>query len=133
MHYRSPTTLFGLATLILIILVIFIGPWFYPQSADAIDFNLASQPPSWTHPFGTNTLGQDQLARVMLQLVLLLVSMLILTIWIKVTTLPLLSVLCVLLMIQTQFLKYKLILQMQLLLLIWEPMQIISSHMLVMI
>lgn len=66
LHQQSPTTLFGLTTLILIILVIFVGPWFYPQSADAIDFNLASQPPSWTHPFGTNTLGQDQLARVML-------------------------------------------------------------------
>lgn len=62
----QPTTLFGIFTFILITLVIFLGPWVYTQSADAVDFNLASQPPSLAHPFGTNTLGQDQLARVML-------------------------------------------------------------------
>lgn len=66
LRQQSPTTLFGLITFILIILVTFVGPWFYTQPADAISFELASQPPSWAHPFGTNTLGQDQLARVML-------------------------------------------------------------------
>ncbi len=67
-QYRqlSPTTIFGIVTLALIVLAIFIGPWLYLQSAEAIDFALASQPPSLAHPFGTNTLGQDQLARVML-------------------------------------------------------------------
>lgn len=65
LHQQSPTALLGLVTLILIILIIFVGPWFYSQSAAAIDFDLVSQPPSWAHPFGTNTLGQDQLARVM--------------------------------------------------------------------
>ncbi len=62
----QPTTLFGIITFAVITLAIVLGPLFYPQSADAIDFALASQPPSLTHPFGTNTLGQDQLARVML-------------------------------------------------------------------
>ncbi|MBT9311146.1 ABC transporter permease [Leptothoe kymatousa] len=62
----QPTTLFGTVTLAVIVLAIVVGPLVYPQSAEAIDFSLASQPPSLIHPFGTNTLGQDQLARVML-------------------------------------------------------------------
>ena len=62
----QPTTLFGMVMFTVIALVIFLGPWFYSQSAEAVDFALASQPPSLMHPFGTNTLGQDQLARVML-------------------------------------------------------------------
>ncbi len=62
----NPTTCFGLVTFALIVLVIFVGPFLYTQPADAIDFALASQPPSLAHPLGTNTLGQDQLARIML-------------------------------------------------------------------
>jgi peptide/nickel transport system permease protein len=66
MRKLQPTTLFGIVTFTVIILVIFLGPWVYRQPADAVDFALASQVPSLAHPFGTNTLGQDQLARVML-------------------------------------------------------------------
>ncbi|MEM7793788.1 MAG: ABC transporter permease [Cyanobacteria bacterium P01_C01_bin.118] len=62
----QPTTLFGTITFVVIILLIFVGPLVYLQPADAIDFALASQPPSLAHPFGTNTLGQDQLARIMI-------------------------------------------------------------------
>lgn len=63
---QSPMAVFGATTFCLILLAILIGPYLYPQSADAIDFALANHPPSWIHPFGTNTLGQDQLARVLL-------------------------------------------------------------------
>ncbi|EKV03783.1 ABC-type dipeptide/oligopeptide/nickel transport system, permease component [Leptolyngbya sp. PCC 7375] len=66
MRKLQPTTLFGIVTLTTISLVIFLGPWIYTQPANAVDFALASQAPSFAHPFGTNTLGQDQLARVML-------------------------------------------------------------------
>ena len=66
LRQQLPTTTFGLITLAVIILVILVGPWVYSQSAETVDFALASQPPSLAHPFGTNTLGQDQLARVML-------------------------------------------------------------------
>ena len=62
----SPMALFGSATFGLIVLAIAIGPYLYAQSAETIDFALATQPPSWDHPFGTNTLGQDQLARILL-------------------------------------------------------------------
>jgi peptide/nickel transport system permease protein len=37
----------------------------YRLPIDAIDFSRTTAPPSWSHPFGTNDLGQDQLARVL--------------------------------------------------------------------
>ena len=55
----------GLATLTLIILAIVFLPFVYTNDLDLIDFSLSSSPPSWQHPFGTNDLGQDQLARVL--------------------------------------------------------------------
>ncbi|NEP63414.1 MAG: ABC transporter permease [Symploca sp. SIO2G7] len=61
----QPTTLFGIIIFVFIALAISVGPLVYLHPADAIDFALAGQPPSLAHPFGTNTLGQDQLARVM--------------------------------------------------------------------
>ncbi|ELS00245.1 ABC transporter permease [Gloeocapsa sp. PCC 73106] len=56
----------GILFLFLIILGIVIGPYFYHVSFDAIDVNQSNLGPSWGHLFGTNDLGQDQLARVLL-------------------------------------------------------------------
>ena len=41
------------------------GPIIYTTPIDKIDFSQSAIPPSWQHPFGTNALGQDQLARVL--------------------------------------------------------------------
>ncbi len=62
---RDRLGLLGLSLLSLIILSVVIGPFLYTVPIDAIDFGQASAPPSWQHPFGTNDLGQDQLARVL--------------------------------------------------------------------
>ena len=59
------TALLGLMVLGLIGLSVLVGPWVYPVSITEIDFAQAAAPPSWAHPFGTNDLGQDQLARVL--------------------------------------------------------------------
>lgn len=56
----------GIVCLFLITLSIIIGPYLYPIPFDTIDIQQANLPPSWDHPFGTNDLGQDQLARVLL-------------------------------------------------------------------
>jgi len=40
-----------------------IGPVVYRVPIGAIDFHASMIPPSWAHPFGTNDLGQDMLAR----------------------------------------------------------------------
>ncbi|MFQ3626976.1 MAG: ABC transporter permease [Cyanobacteriota bacterium] len=62
---RSWTAMLGLGLLSLMGLAVLVGPWVYPVSATAIDFGQAAALPSLAHPFGTNDLGQDQLARVL--------------------------------------------------------------------
>lgn len=63
---RDRTALFGLVVILVITLLIIFLPFIYTTSADKIDFMAASSPPSWQHLFGTNDLGQDQLARILL-------------------------------------------------------------------
>jgi len=41
------------------------GPWVYPVPIDEIDFKAKLQGPSHAHPFGTDDLGQDLLARML--------------------------------------------------------------------
>ena len=62
---RDRPAVFGLIVLSLIALAVVFGPWFYTTPIDEIDFLASSSPPSWTHPFGTDALGQDQLARIL--------------------------------------------------------------------
>ncbi|PSR15739.1 hypothetical protein C8255_21500 [filamentous cyanobacterium CCP3] len=50
----------------IVILAIALGPLLYGGSPSGIDFGRALQPPSATAPLGTNDLGQDQLARILL-------------------------------------------------------------------
>jgi peptide/nickel transport system permease protein len=44
---------------------VIVGPWLWKIPINAIDFNCAARPPSWEHPFGTDDLGQDLLARML--------------------------------------------------------------------
>jgi peptide/nickel transport system permease protein len=55
----------GLWILMLIIFSILILPLFYQTSIEQIDFSKSTLAPSLQHPFGTNDLGQDQLARAL--------------------------------------------------------------------
>ena len=43
---------------------VLIGPWLWPLPIDEIDFGARLAPPSGAHPFGTDDLGQDLLARM---------------------------------------------------------------------
>lgn len=49
----------------LLILGVVVGPWFWPVAINEIDFSATLQGPSLAHPFGTDDLGQDLLARMM--------------------------------------------------------------------
>ncbi|NEO34520.1 MAG: ABC transporter permease [Symploca sp. SIO3C6] len=62
---RDRTALLGTFILCVITIGGVIGPWVYTEPTNFIDFSQASQAPSLAHPFGTNDLGQDQLARVL--------------------------------------------------------------------
>jgi peptide/nickel transport system permease protein len=62
---RDPLAAIGAISLILIIVSVLFGPWLYRVPIAAIDFSQTTAPPSLKHPFGTNDLGQDQLARML--------------------------------------------------------------------
>ncbi|MGK7952104.1 MAG: ABC transporter permease [Xenococcaceae cyanobacterium] len=62
---RDRPALISFFVLFFIASAIVIGPIVYTTPVDQIDFSQSSMPPSWEHPFGTNALGQDQLARIL--------------------------------------------------------------------
>jgi len=53
------------AILLLMILPIVFGPTLWPVAINDIDFTARLKGPSWAHPFGTDDLGQDLLARML--------------------------------------------------------------------
>jgi len=55
----------GLVIFISMVLVTFVGTIFYPYEIDHIDFMASNSGPSLAHPFGTDDLGQDILARIL--------------------------------------------------------------------
>jgi peptide/nickel transport system permease protein len=63
--FRNTQAMLGSFILVTIILSVIIGPFIYTAPINKIDFTSATLPPSWLHPFGTNDLGQDILARVL--------------------------------------------------------------------
>jgi len=55
----------GLVLFIFMLLATFIGSSLYPQEIDEIDFSVSGSGISWEHPFGTDSLGRDILARML--------------------------------------------------------------------
>ena len=62
---RNPLAIFGLIILTNIFFSVMLGSFIYQVTIDKIDFSKMSALPSFDHPFGTNSLGQDILARVL--------------------------------------------------------------------
>ena len=62
---RDRNALLGMIMLSIIISSIVFLPLVYTTPGETIDFTISTVPPSWQHPFGTNDLGQDQLARLL--------------------------------------------------------------------
>src|SRR5215475_3196020 len=63
---RHRLAMFGVIVLALLLIMTVFGPLVYRQSPDTIDYSASLQPPSLQHPFGTDDLGRDLLARAML-------------------------------------------------------------------
>ncbi|WP_228017161.1 ABC transporter permease [Synechocystis sp. LEGE 06083] len=63
---QKPLASLSLIALIIIVLAVVFGPIFYRVPIDQIDFTQTAAAPSWQHPLGTNDLGQDQLARLLI-------------------------------------------------------------------
>lgn len=55
----------GFAITMFVLLAIAIGPSLSPYDPSKMDFTVILQPPSWAHPFGTNSFGMDVLTRVL--------------------------------------------------------------------
>ena len=51
--------------LAVLVLGVLLGPWLWQVPINEIDFAARLKSPSWTHPFGTDDLGQDLLARML--------------------------------------------------------------------
>ena len=62
---RHRGALLGAIVFTLITLAVFLGPFIWPIDAGFIDPRIRNQGPSWAHPFGTDQLGRDTLARVL--------------------------------------------------------------------
>ncbi len=62
---RDKMAVIGLIILLLIVIAVVLLPFIYTTPINQIDFGNSASPPSWEHPFGTNDLGQDQLARML--------------------------------------------------------------------
>ncbi len=62
---RNRLAMFGLVVLAILILTVFLGPLFYRVNPKQIDIVAANAPPSAAHPFGTDDLGRDMLARAL--------------------------------------------------------------------
>lgn len=62
---KNPVAMISLVFIILLLLVAIIGPYFSPYSYSDQDFDRRNEGPSREHPFGTDSLGRDQLIRVM--------------------------------------------------------------------
>lgn len=64
-YRRHKLAMAGLFIFIFFALATVIGSEIYPLEIDEIDFTIKSATFSWEHPFGTDMLGQDMLARVL--------------------------------------------------------------------
>jgi len=60
---RHRLAMFGICTFVGLLLMVLVGPLIYRVPADAIDYSQGLQAPSFEHPFGTDDLGRDLLAR----------------------------------------------------------------------
>jgi len=62
---RHRLAVIGLVVLTVMVLMVVFGPLIWKVAINDIDFTARMQTPSWQHPFGTDDLGQDLLARML--------------------------------------------------------------------
>ena len=62
---RHRMAVFSLGVLAVLVAAVALGPFAWHVPIDAIDFSATTQGPSVVHPFGTDDLGQDLLARML--------------------------------------------------------------------
>jgi ABC-type dipeptide/oligopeptide/nickel transport system permease subunit len=61
---RQKLAMVGLVITCVFLFAAIFAPWVAPTRYDVADLMTANQFPSWSHPFGTDTVGHDELSRV---------------------------------------------------------------------
>jgi peptide/nickel transport system permease protein len=61
---RNRTALFGVAVILVLTVAAAFAPLLAPSDPLYMDFNSLLQPPSMSHPVGTDSLGRDNLSRI---------------------------------------------------------------------
>ncbi|MBV9078689.1 MAG: ABC transporter permease [Methylobacteriaceae bacterium] len=61
---RRPSAVLGLAVILIAVAAAILAPWLVPYDPAAQSWSAVRKPPSWAHPFGTDEVGRDILARV---------------------------------------------------------------------
>jgi peptide/nickel transport system permease protein len=64
-YRRHKLAMAGLVVFVFFVLATVIGTEVYPRGISEIDFSITSASFSWSHPFGTDSMGQDILARIL--------------------------------------------------------------------
>ena len=64
-YCRHRLAMVGTVVMLILGIATFVGPIVYPKPIDDIDFAVKLTGPSLAHPFGTDDLGQDLLARIL--------------------------------------------------------------------
>lgn len=62
---RSPLVLLGFLIIMAFVLMAVLAPWVAPFGPEERDWSRANLPPSWEHPFGTDSTGGDVFSRVL--------------------------------------------------------------------
>lgn len=62
---RHKLAVVSIVILVVMVLAVLVGPFFWTVAINEIDFSAQLEGPSWTHPLGTDDLGQDLLARML--------------------------------------------------------------------
>jgi peptide/nickel transport system permease protein len=61
---RIPLAVFGLAVIILVVLMAVFANWIAPYDPEAIDVMHMLEGPTWIHPLGTDQMGRDTMSRI---------------------------------------------------------------------
>ena len=62
--YQSKSALVGFVIVIIVLLLILCGAFLYGYSPTKMNISEALRPPSWSHPFGTDSMGRDVFTRI---------------------------------------------------------------------
>jgi peptide/nickel transport system permease protein len=61
---NNKTSAVGVLMTLMVVAVALIAPWISPYDPISQDMNVQHAPPSWVHPFGTDSYGRDQLSSI---------------------------------------------------------------------